>query len=889
MKLKFTTIYLVGTFLLFVLGVVLFGYFEYQNHKEALYKQMDEKLLSSAMVTDSVLTPAFHDRALKASSVTAAEDNRTIERLSEIAKNLNVAYLYTTIQKNGKIYFTASSATEEERKTGIHSTRYFNEYDDAGDALKQAFQTRQIHFSEYTDKWGTFRSVFLPLKSPGGNTYVISSDIRMDEIHQLVQEDVLHILLKHLAVILLSIPFMTWHLRQINVNLKKEYEKLMLDLKKHGQVLKKTYEKLHLLFDSMSEGVYEVDTNGNCTFVNNAFLKILGYQDAEELIGKNIHELIHHSHADSTPYPKHECQMLNVIENNRSIHVEDEVFWSKEGKAVPVEYWSNPVVFDGKVIAAMGTFVDISKRKEAESALQKLTLAVEQSPNSIIITDVNYNIEYVNTAFITVTGYTKSEVLGKNPQILQSGKTPRERYDEMKASLSQGKTWIGEFINKSKDGKEYTESVKISPIFQTDGKLTHYMAIKENVTDKKHSDERIHYLSNFDSLTGLPNRQKLQYDMEQHPPKASALFNIDNFKEVNDFFGLKTGDILLHRTGVWFKTMGFAPYRIGGDEFAILFYEDLTQKELHNRIASLLSALEEERFIVNNETLDIHMTVGIAIGMDKLLTRADIALHNAQERKIPIAFYEESENVEEQYRINIEMAGAVRKALVAGRIICHYQPIVNIVTGKTDKYETLVRMVDEEGKIVPPMQFLSIAKKTKLYSRITREVIHQACRLFCSRSEEFSINLSIDDIHDPITVQEIITTITQTGTASRIVFEILESDGIENYDIAAQFIRSVKALGAKIAIDDFGTGYSNFEHILSLNVDYIKIDGSLIRGIGSNPRHRIIIETIVDFAKKIGAETIAEFVSDEEIYDTVKEIGIDYSQGYYTGKPEVLP
>lgn len=888
MKLKFNTIHLFGTFLLFVLGVALFGYFEYQNHKEALYKQIDEKLLTSAMVTDSILTPAFHDRAVEASSVTEAEDNRTIDRLSGFAKNLNVAYLYATIQKNGKIHFTASSAIDEERKTGINLTRYFDEYDDASDELKQAFQTRQIQFAEYTDKWGTFRSVFLPMKSPGGNIYVISADIRMDKIHQLMQDNAVHLLFQLLAVILLSIPFMTWHLRQINTALKKEYEELTQDLKKHAQVLKKTYEKLHLLFDSINEGVYEVDTNGSCTFVNNAFLKILGYQDPEELIGKNIHELIHHSRADSTPYLKHECLMLTVFENNHSIHVEDEVFWSKEGKAVPVEYWSNPVVFDGKVIAAMGTFIDITKRKETESALQKLTLAVEQSPNSIVITDINYNIEYVNTAFATVTGYTKAEVLGKNPRILQSGKTPRERYDEMKANLSQGKMWTGEFINKSKDGKEYTESVKISPIFQTDGKLTNYMAVKEDVTAKRHSDERIHYLSNFDPLTELPNRQKLQYDMERHYPKACALFNIDNFKEVNDFFGLKAGDILLHLTGGWFKTMGFAPYRIGGDEFAILFYKDLTHEELHNRIASLLSALEEERFVVNNETLDIHMTVGIAIGMDKLLTRADIALHNAQERKIPIAFYEESENVEEQYRINIEMAGAVRKALVAGRIICHYQPIVNIVTGKTDKYETLVRMIDEEGKIVPPMQFLSIAKKTKLYSRITREVIHQACRLFCSRSEEFSINLSIDDIHDPITVQEIITTITQTGTASRIVFEILESDGIENYDIAAQFINRVKALGAKIAIDDFGTGYSNFEHILSLSVDYVKIDGSLIRGISSNPRHRIIVETIADFAKKIGAETIAEFVSDKEIYDTVKEIGIDYSQGYYTGKPEVL-
>ncbi|MDP1784565.1 MAG: EAL domain-containing protein, partial [Sulfuricurvum sp.] len=189
------------------------------------------------------------------------------------------------------------------------------------------------------------------------------------------------------------------------------------------------------------------------------------------------------------------------------------------------------------------------------------------------------------------------------------------------------------------------------------------------------------------------------------------------------------------------------------------------------------------------------------------------------------------------------------------------------------------------GNIVPPMKFLTIAKKTKLYPQITLEVIYQACTLFATRDEEFSINLSDTDIRNPYTVSEIIKTITETGTASRIVFEILESEGIENYDEVAQFITKVKALGAKIAIDDFGTGYSNFENILKLSVDYIKIDGSLIREIIGNRRHRIIVETIIDFAQKIDAMTIAEFVEDVAIYDTLKELGVDYSQGYFTGKP----
>ena len=160
--------------------------------------------------------------------------------------------------------------------------------------------------------------------------------------------------------------------------------------------------------------------------------------------------------------------------------------------------------------------------------------------------------------------------------------------------------------------------------------------------------------------------------------------------------------------------------------------------------------------------------------------------------------------------------------------------------------------------------------------------------MFKNKKESFSVNISIDDIKDANTVQEIISTIIRTNTASRIVFEILESEGIENYDEVANFIIQVKSLGAKIAIDDFGTGYSNFEHILRLNVDYIKIDGSLIKNIQKDKKHRIIVETIVDFAKKTDSKTVAEFVSDETIFSIIKEIGVDFSQGFFTGKPKMI-
>lgn len=391
-----------------------------------------------------------------------------------------------------------------------------------------------------------------------------------------------------------------------------------------------------------------------------------------------------------------------------------------------------------------------------------------------------------------------------------------------------------------------------------------------------------------DSLTGLPNRYRLQEDLAKGDITALAIVNVDDFKEVNDFFGISIGDEVLIQIGHWLRELSGSCYRLGSDEFALIFHEPLDQKELEYRLGTLLKLLEEKIFTVQEESLNIRVTIGIALGGEAVLSRADIALHNAKDNKQPVAFYSQEEKVEEQYRSNLVMASNIRRALFEHRIICHYQPVINLQTGKAEKYETLVRMVDEAGNIVPPMEFLPIAKHTKLYPQITLEVVHQACSLFAAREEAFSINLSDSDMRNPHIVEEIIKTLKRTGTGSRVIFEILESEGIENYDEVTRFISRVKELGAKIAIDDFGTGYSNFENILNLNVDFIKIDGSLIREMINDRRRRIIVETIVDFSQKIGAETVAEFVRDEATYEMAKALKLDYAQGYFTGKPMPL-
>lgn len=532
--------------------------------------------------------------------------------------------------------------------------------------------------------------------------------------------------------------------------------------------------------------------------------------------------------------------------------------------------------------------LDDIKTHEKKREFEILAMAMKNASDSMIVTDRYNNIIKVNNAFINTFGYDETEVIGKNTHFLSSPKHDSSFYDQMWNTLLREKHWSSEIWNRRKNGEIFPAWVSISAIMDENKKIQNYLAIFTDLTALRESQEKSLKLAYYDQLTGLPNRQKIVADMDHRNPSVCVIFNIDDFKEINDFYGIETGDNILNQVGHWFSKMNFSPYRISGDEFAILLYENFTWHDLRNRIKALMSLLEEKIFLVRNETINIRMTVGAAIGHSKLLTRADIALNRAKKDKTSIALYAEHENIEETYRSNMRMSAAIRIALAQKRILCHYQPIVNLTTGEVNKYETLVRMVDNDGHMISPGSFLSIAKKTKLYPQITIEVVNQACALFANRTEEFSINLSDSDVRNPHIVNEIIHTITKTGTASRIVFEILESEGIENYEEVVEFITTVKALGAKIAIDDFGTGYSNFENILMLNVDYIKIDGSLIQGITNNPRHHIVVETIVNFAHKIGAKTIAEFVSSEAIYNVVKELGIDYSQGYYTGKPEEI-
>lgn len=427
-----------------------------------------------------------------------------------------------------------------------------------------------------------------------------------------------------------------------------------------------------------------------------------------------------------------------------------------------------------------------------------------------------------------------------------------------------------------------------APFYDEEGKLIGIIGIARDITSETTLEEENYKLTYYDLLTKLPNRQKLLLDILKTNPKACAIFNISGFRELNDYFGIYNADKVLQEVGNRFFINRLKAYRVGGDEFAITFYDNLTNEELKEKANTILTMLQEKEYLIEDRNISLGFSVGIARASNRLLSKTDIAVTMAKKSHEDIFIYNEDEKIEERYKENINMANEIKKALLDDRIICHYQPIVDVLSGKILAYETLVRLKESDGTIISPFKFLNFSKKVKLYHKISQRVIYNACNTFKDKNDYFTINLSIDDIKNKETVDFIINILKETKTAPRATFEILESEGIENYDEVLDFINKIKSLGAKIAIDDFGSGYSNFEHILKLNVDYIKIDGSLIKNITSNEKQKIIVETISSFAKKIGLNTVAEFVENKEILEKLKELEINFAQGYYTGKPEEL-
>jgi len=413
---------------------------------------------------------------------------------------------------------------------------------------------------------------------------------------------------------------------------------------------------------------------------------------------------------------------------------------------------------------------------------------------------------------------------------------------------------------------------------------------------KLHNNLKKSYIT--DSLTGMKNREAFKEDKKEFKQPALLLLNIDRFQHINDFYGIEIGDKVLQRFAKRLIDMDIdhllsKKYRFSGDEFAILYDRINTDMTIYEIAQLYYEKISHASIEVDGIDFDITVTIGASKEEKRLIETADIALKYAKKSKRKhIAIFDYSLDNRDEIEKNIKIIKSI-KDIFDGKtdntIITHYQPILNIKTGKIDHYEALARIShNESNNILLPSEFLDAMKMAKMSGMLTIEILKQVLESAKESNAEFGINISAEDIYDTAEKELILQLLKDSGdTAKKIVFEILESEDITDYDKVIEFIATVKKLGSKIAIDDFGSGYSNFERILKLDIDFLKIDGSLIKRLDYDLHAELTVETIVTFAKRAGMLTVAEYVHNKKVLEKVKELDIDYAQGYFIGKPSI--
>jgi len=447
--------------------------------------------------------------------------------------------------------------------------------------------------------------------------------------------------------------------------------------------------------------------------------------------------------------------------------------------------------------------------------------------------------------------------------------------------------------------KAITNSHDVKKRVLVDDNIEELDSIKDTFNSMLDSLEHQFY---SDSLTGLQNRKRLAEDLEKSANSFLMILNIDSFGEINDLYGDTIGDSVLKDFAQFLKNNLFGSgnlYRLHADEFAYLCNLPKDIDNFLKNVELLIEKISKARFNIDDKTeVSISATIGIASNAGSvsaglytstydatLLANADIALKLAKKSKKHFLIYDETMAMAKEYEKNLEWAKRIKHAIENDKIVPVFQAMMDIEREKIVKYESLMRMVDFNGSLIAPIHFLELAKKNKLYNQLTKIMIEKTFEKFESLECSVSINVSLEDILNTETYDFILTKLKESSLRERVVFEIIESEGIESFDEVLEFIKDVKSYGAKISIDDFGTGYSNFEYLMKLQVDYIKIDGSMIRSIDKDKNAQMVTEIIVSFAKKMNIKCVAEFVHSKDVYEKVKELGVDYAQGYYIGEP----
>lgn len=565
------------------------------------------------------------------------------------------------------------------------------------------------------------------------------------------------------------------------------------------------------------------------------------------------------------------------------------------------------MALSGLILLVTCFIVMVLERRDRIAGDNKLlSTAIRSAANAVFITDKTGNISWVNEAFLRLTGYSFSEVEGRNPRILNSGRYDKSYFDHFWKSILAGKSWRGELLNRHKDGRVMTVEQTVTPIMDRYGKISHFVAVHEDITARKDAEERALYLADHDPLTGLPNRRYFEKQLHQvyNAPSrdlAAILFiDLDRFKEINDTLGHEAGDVLLTRTTHNLMQLLGDQYllaRLGGDEFAVLVNPAQGESQL-----ALLAERLIETVAVPFEFAENSFTVTCSVGIafdeirrsdaSLLQRQADLAMYRAKnEGKNTYRFFDNA--MDQLMKRRVFLQQQLDNAVKSDKALSlRYQPQISTYSGRVCGAEALMRWEADNGEWISPAEFISLAEETGLILEVGNwlmESMFSQMALWNKHHVPFgriAMNISAVQLARENLAERLLTLMYRFEIpASQVSIEITETTLMVDSALVSQNLKLLKQAGLTLAIDDFGTGYSSLSYLKAIDADYLKIDRSFVIGIGENRSDESIIEATIALAHRLKLKVVAEGVDSAVQRDFLRSVACDVIQGYLYAKP----
>ncbi len=524
-----------------------------------------------------------------------------------------------------------------------------------------------------------------------------------------------------------------------------------------------------------------------------------------------------------------------------------------------------------------------------ENRLIVLQEAMQNASEGIIFTDAENRIIEVNRTFEKLYGYALDDIKGKNPKILSYGLQPKRFYEQMWKEIRENGHWSGEVINKTKTGEQLEQWMSIN-VIEDDEMPAKYFAIFTDLRELKQAKQLNDFLIYHDQLTGLFNKVKLEEILQECERYILVHCDVNNFSFINMSYGFEFGDKLLKEVAEVLSSQFDAEgaFRINSDEFALLFS---VERDPYHIVMDMQRYFYDNPFIIENVVMNISLNYGVAASGENLLENAAFALKLSKDQgknRYHIFDKENDQPSKEEKNRFIKANALVYRAMEEHLFKTYFQGIRDNITGKIEKYEVLLR-IEDDAEVISPSVFLEAAKLSGMLPEITKRVICKSFQAMQDRSETFSINITEDDLTQNYLVAYLQNRLEKYGIPpQRLIIEILEGVSVSGKKNHINQLKTLKQMGIKLAIDDFGAEYSNFERLLELDIDFLKIDAKYIKNIDKDAKSYEIVKAISAFAKKLEIECVAEFVHSKEVQQKIEELGIEFSQGFYFDKPHKI-